>query len=60
MVWSWVTVARGRRRPSSHDGALCHRFEDPIAWSNLADLADDVVSAGILEVEGGVVGDEER
>ena len=36
------------------------RFEDPIAWSNLADLADDVVSAGILEVEGGVVGDEER
>ena len=36
------------------------RFEDPIAWSNLADLADNVVSAGILEVEGGVVGDEER
>ncbi|MEC8947170.1 MAG: D-alanyl-D-alanine carboxypeptidase/D-alanyl-D-alanine-endopeptidase [Actinomycetota bacterium] len=36
------------------------RFEDPIAWSNLADLADDVVTAGILEVEGAVVGDESR
>ena len=36
------------------------RFEDPIAWSNLADLADAVVSAGVLEVEGAVVGDEAR
>ncbi len=36
------------------------RFEDPVAWSDLTDLADAVVAAGVREVAGSVVGDESR
>lgn len=36
------------------------RFEDPLAYSHLADLADAVVNLGIREVQGSVVGDESR
>ena len=36
------------------------RFDDPFAYSDLADLADAVVASGIREVRGSVVGDESR
>jgi D-alanyl-D-alanine carboxypeptidase/D-alanyl-D-alanine-endopeptidase (penicillin-binding protein 4) len=36
------------------------RFDDPFAYSDLADLADAVVASGIREVQGSVVGDESR
>ena len=36
------------------------RFDDPFAYSDLADLADAVVASGIREVHGSVVGDESR
>lgn len=36
------------------------RYEEPETFTNLAELADALVAAGITEIQGGVVGDESR